>query len=126
MPGAFFLKKKLPSVLVNLLNKPYQGNSLPDPQPSLGGESSGMSELQLILTSLKTWWKDMVDKCAGGSVPENLWFSSLCNCPCASEQLFIIPFPYCPKDQTASYSPVGAFSLSINGEPFPITPYRAQ
>lgn len=54
VPGAYIFFK-LPSVLVNLLNEPYQGNSLPEPEPSPGGEGDGMNELQLILTSLKTW-----------------------------------------------------------------------
>lgn len=115
----------LPSVLVNLLNKASQGKLLPDPQPSPGGKSDGRNELLLIHSSLKTWWKDMVGKCTGGSVHENLWLSSLYHCLCASEPLFIISFPYCSKDQTASYSPFGAFRLSIHGESFPITPYRA-
>lgn len=122
--GLFFFFN-LPSVLVNLLNKASQGKSLPDPQPSPGGKSDGRNQVQLIHSSLKTWWKHMVGKCAGGSIHENLWFFPLYNYLCASEPLFIIPFLYCPKDQTASYSPFGAFRLSIHGEPFPITPYRA-
>lgn len=123
VPGAFNFSE-LPSVVANGLNKPSRGNSCADPQPSTG-EGGGVNEVQLMLTSLKTQWKAMVDKCARGSVHKNLWVSSLSNCPCASEQLFLIPFPYCPKDQAASHSPVGAFSLCLWGT-IPITLHRAQ